>query len=248
MLAGKTLPMVLRQVLSNPRILKMGRAVSSDLKYLHDACNAPAPFVGAIDLAKLAKERQLVKTAKCGLDDLCASVLSKRLNKNVSERVSTSWEDDVLTSQQVKYAALDAYASLQIYYALAAVPLPQPLPPIITPMTTVLIFGDSSAKGRPIARGLVSPHCTDRSFDGINITPTRTLIDIQEAYIPAAILATHRKTALSNFGPPPFTIVCLQSHLRIPGGEAPSLSQLSFESQAPSHDDSYHIIHQEASL
>lgn len=85
MLAGRTLPPVLRQVLSDPHIFKTGRAITSDLKYLQEACDSPSRFMGAIKLAKLAKDRQLVKSANCGLSDLCASVLKKRLDKNVTE-------------------------------------------------------------------------------------------------------------------------------------------------------------------
>ncbi len=202
--------------------------MSSDLKYLQNACNSSTPFVGAIDLGHLAKERQLVKTAKCGLHDLCASVLGKRLNKNVSECISTAWEDDLLTDAQIHYAALDAYASLKVYCRLAEVPLPQPLPPVLSSAMPVLLFGD--AKSHPIARGVLSSHQKDKSFDGINLTPTRAAVDIEEVYVPAAIVSTHRKMALCNFGSIPFTVVCLRSHLRVPGSEALSLMPLSFGS------------------
>lgn len=53
----------------------------------------------------------------------------------------------------------------------------------------------------------------DRQYDGINITVTWTVIDIQEVAVPAAIVTTHAKKALSAFGTTPFTLVCLRSHL-----------------------------------
>ena len=34
-----------------------------------------------------------------------------------------------------------------------------------------------------------------------------------EVFVPGAIVSTHRKQALSAFGPVPFPVVCLQSHL-----------------------------------
>ncbi|KAJ7442111.1 hypothetical protein B0H11DRAFT_1932613 [Mycena galericulata] len=64
MLAGGRLSSVLKQILVNPRILKVGRAVSADLKYLQEACQSPDPFVGAVDLAQLAKERLVISSAK----------------------------------------------------------------------------------------------------------------------------------------------------------------------------------------
>ncbi|KAJ3836717.1 hypothetical protein F5878DRAFT_508001, partial [Lentinula raphanica] len=89
MLAGGRLPTILKQILSNPRILKVGRNVAIDLKYLEQATSSPAnTFVGAVDLAKLAKEHLVIKRATMGLADLCARTLGKRLNKNVAERVS----------------------------------------------------------------------------------------------------------------------------------------------------------------
>ncbi|KAF8075929.1 hypothetical protein FPV67DRAFT_1396848, partial [Lyophyllum atratum] len=88
MLSGNQLPALLKQVLVNPRITKVGRCVTGDLKYLQQACKSDVPFVGGVDLAKYAKDRLVVKSARIGLSDLCATVLSRRLNKNVSERVS----------------------------------------------------------------------------------------------------------------------------------------------------------------
>jgi hypothetical protein len=51
------------------------------------------------------------------------------------------------------------------------------------------------------------------SYDDINITSTRCLVDIP--LVPAAIITTHGKRKLSDFGPVPFKVVCLRSHLRL---------------------------------
>ncbi|KAJ7506313.1 hypothetical protein B0H11DRAFT_1903699 [Mycena galericulata] len=82
MLAGGRIAPVLMQVLQNPQILKVGRAVSGDLKYLEQATCPSQPFVGAVDLAKMAKDRLVVTNAKISLADLCAVTLGTRLNKN----------------------------------------------------------------------------------------------------------------------------------------------------------------------
>ncbi|GLB45297.1 putative essential for the formation of DNA replication focal centers [Lyophyllum shimeji] len=128
MLAGRELPLLLKQVLANPKILKVGCSVTADLKYLQEACQSSMPFVGGVNLGMFAKERFYVKSARIGLAELCATVLGKWLNKDVPERISTAWENDELTPAQVQYAALDAHASLEIYTTLASIPMPTPLP------------------------------------------------------------------------------------------------------------------------
>lgn len=214
MLAAKKLPSQLKLLLSHPRIIKAGRLVNADLKYLEVASQSSIPFVGGLDLAKYAKDRQMVSNAKCSLADLCAIVLNKRLNKNVSERLSNQWENEDLSPEQLEYAAGDAYASLRIYHQLSVLEPPQPLPQVgdLKPFTSVLVY--NSEHTTVIARGQLSPNLHTPQHDGINISPTRTLVEVTEVLVPAAIVTTHRKKALNLFGPSPFTIVCLRSHLR----------------------------------
>ncbi len=208
MLAGNSLPSVLRQVLINPQIHKAGHAVSTDLKYLQEACNSATPFVGAVDLARLAKERHIIKAATASLEDLSAIVLSKCLNKNVSEHTSTAWENDVLTEQQIMYAALNAYASLLIYDALMDIPVPAPLPSDPSIDTPVMLFADNT-DNKLIAYGTISPHSTESTFNGINLTKTRIVLDINKVLVPGAIVTTHRNRPVQSFGPPVFSVVCL---------------------------------------
>jgi 3'-5' exonuclease len=214
MVAAGTLPQQLKVLLSHPQILKAGRLVDADLGYLQSACKGSSQFVGGLDLAKYAKDRRVVNNAQCSLADLCARVLGKRLNKNVSERLSNAWEDDVLSSEQLQYAARDASASLTIYHKLQILDVPQPLPAgSLTSPTPVLLY--SADNTTVIAQGQIAVnHILRPSYDTINITPTRTVIDVLEVLVPGAVVTTHRKQALSTFGPAPFSVVCLRSHLR----------------------------------
>lgn len=120
--------------------MKVGQCVTADLKYLQQVYGSASPFLGGIDLGKFAKDQLAVKSARIGLADLCAEVLGKRLNKNFSEHVGTSWEADILTDEQLQYATLDVYASIHIYDTLSAIPLPAPLAPNAAPPTSVLLF------------------------------------------------------------------------------------------------------------
>jgi len=128
MLVNNELPQQLRILLSHPRVLKAGRLVNADLTYLQKAIKSQVSFIGGdrgVDLAKIAKDRHVTTSAQLSLADLCAFILNKRLNKNVSERISQSWEDTTLTQEQLNYAACDAYASLLLYQYLSKVDFPQ---------------------------------------------------------------------------------------------------------------------------
>ncbi|KAJ3840970.1 hypothetical protein F5878DRAFT_672230, partial [Lentinula raphanica] len=199
----------------------------------HASSSPAGTFVGAIDLAKLAKERLVIKRATMGLADLCACTLGKRLNKNVAE-------------PQIEYAALDAYASLRIYEQLMLIPVPSPLSSNATPNPgdPILLFGDD--KSRLIARGRISEHYKPRSaYDNINITELRCVIEVTDVYVPGAVLSTHHKRSLESFGSVPFHVVCLKSHLRIPHDKiaesikppVSTLSQIRPATTVPGIDD-----------
>jgi hypothetical protein len=66
-----------------------------------------------------------------------------------------------------------------------------------------------------VGHGYLSPHLHKSSFDGVNLTKMRTLVEISEVLVPAAIISSHDKRSLQSFGPTPFSLVCLWSHLRI---------------------------------
>ncbi|KAE9391009.1 ribonuclease H-like protein [Gymnopus androsaceus JB14] len=108
MLARGSLPPVLKELLQNPQIIKVGCRVSADLKYIEQSLHSACHFSGSLDLARYAKDRQAIKSARCGLSDLVATVLGKQLQKNVSERVGSSWDNHALSPEQIQYAALDA--------------------------------------------------------------------------------------------------------------------------------------------
>src|SRR3984885_800691 len=219
MLAEKQLPQILKQVLSNPKIIKVGRCVTSDLKYLQQACQSSTPFVGRVDLGRLAKDRLLVKSAHISLADLCAVVLHKRLNKNVVEQISTSWKNEELTQGQINYGALDSYAGLEIYNKLCNTSLPSALPNNPDISTPVLLF--NSDRTRVLASGMISPHVQDDTFMGIHLSLSRSVIEVHRVFIPGALIAngTSNRRLLDEFGPPPFHIPCLRNHLRQPTTE-----------------------------
>lgn len=84
MLSQGELPHQLNHFLAHPQIWKTGRHVNSDLVGLQKACSKPSgSFLGALDLARLAKDRYIITNmAKTGLTNLTAIVLQKCLDKN----------------------------------------------------------------------------------------------------------------------------------------------------------------------
>jgi hypothetical protein len=212
MIAHGHLPEKLVMLLQNPCILKVGQMVKSDLKLLEDAVSVRAPFVGAVDLAAYAKVRHVVSSANCSLGQLCAVVLQKRLNKNVSERLSTAWEQPNLTAEQTTYAACDAYVPLLIYRELSPLSVPEPLPSNPLPSNPVLIFSNDNTL--VIARGRLPKEPFPLHYDGIKISSSRVVVEVTEVLVPGAILSTHRKQALQTFGEPVFSVVCLRNHVK----------------------------------
>ncbi|KAJ3515878.1 hypothetical protein NLJ89_g1482 [Agrocybe chaxingu] len=207
------LPEMLLLLLQNPRVRKVGRMVSSDLKLLYDIVRPSAPFVGALDLASYAKERHVVTNARCSLADLCAAVLGKCLNKNVAERASMAWEEAHLTPEQQSYAACDAYAPLLIYEQLSTLSVPTRVPPgPLTPSSLVLVYNTENT--RVVAYGRLSSDLNLSHFNDIPITERHTVVTITKIVVPASTISSHRRRSLQSFGSPPFDIVCLRSHLR----------------------------------
>lgn len=206
--------------------------VNSDIRSLQNASDFQREFVGGIDLATYARERQVVPDARCSLADLCANVLHKRLDKNVSARISNQWSNSNLTIEQINYAARDAYASLEIFNALQVLPLPRPLPPNPEAGLLVQIYHDDST--RIIAYG-ETVEFPSSSFNGIAINKHRIVVEVTQVLVPAAIIRPHGKQPLCTFGPPPFKIVTLRSRLKIvPPSSKPQSPVLSHTNQSSS--------------
>ena len=135
-----------------------------------------------------------------------------------------------MTDDQLNYAARDAYASLVIHQHLSTIDVPRHLPSRLTALVPVLFYNSDNTV--VIAEGQISTHFNESRHDGINITPTKTVINILKVLVPGAIISSHAKRALNSFGPVPFSVVALRSHLRTFNPMS------SFQINAPSQHDS----------
>lgn len=115
----------LRGLLEDARIVKVGVAAPQDAqKIMRDFSITAA---GVFDVSELAN-RKLVPSMRWSLAALVARVLKCQLPKPSGVRIG-AWDAPVLTQEQIKYAALDAFASLRLWQELHAMPaLPEPAP------------------------------------------------------------------------------------------------------------------------
>jgi len=125
---GFTLPLI--QLLENPHITKVGVSLKDDflvLSYL-----APFKAKNHIDLQSYVKE---IGIEDMSLQKIYANLFGMKISK--AQRLS-NWEAEELTIPQIQYAAIDAWACLQIYhkveelkqtddYELIVVPEPEPV-------------------------------------------------------------------------------------------------------------------------
>ncbi len=100
----------LRHLLAS-KSLKVGVGVGEDLHRLRYYFNISMGD-NFCDLTKLAKQKGVEAGSLRGL---CATLLKKRLSKSVQ---LSNWARKDLSPQQVHYAALDAWASREVYLAL----------------------------------------------------------------------------------------------------------------------------------
>jgi ribonuclease D len=103
-------PQALIDLLSSGSIIKVGSGLNDDLRRMR--CDIRFEPAGFLDLQHYVEAFSI---GEKGLRKLAAIVLNRRISK--SQQVS-NWDADILTEQQLRYAATDAWVCLEIYSAL----------------------------------------------------------------------------------------------------------------------------------
>jgi ribonuclease D len=104
------LPDSLMSILSNPNITKIGIALRDDFSGLRKWNNTkPQGFVD------IQQEIHKVGIVELSLQKIYAILFARRISKN--QRLS-NWESDELSEAQQHYAAIDAWACLDIYHEI----------------------------------------------------------------------------------------------------------------------------------
>ena len=109
-LAPIGLPGALRDILADSAIIKTGVSLSHDQRELKKI--APFSGRGFIDLAGEAKQLHIKNH---GLRGLCAVLLGFRISKS---QQTSNWSRRQLSEAQLRYAATDAWAGRELYFAL----------------------------------------------------------------------------------------------------------------------------------
>ena len=106
------IPPELREFIENPEIQKIGLSVHDDFHVMHRSAEfEPRGFV---DLQKIVPQ---FKIADISLQKIYAIIFGQKISKR--QRL-TNWEASSLTPEQMRYAALDAWACLKINTALTS--------------------------------------------------------------------------------------------------------------------------------
>ncbi|MEI6755267.1 MAG: 3'-5' exonuclease [Paludibacter sp.] len=104
------LPVDLAEFLADEKIMKIGLSLRDDLNGLNKLHKFRPG--SCIDIQNIVKEFGILEL---GLQKIYALLFGKKISK--SQRL-TNWESQELTEQQQRYAATDAWASLEIYLQL----------------------------------------------------------------------------------------------------------------------------------
>jgi hypothetical protein len=216
------LPSTLLVLLRSPRIKKVGVHIKGDLTRLFNNCGfqlaKDQPFAGAVDLGLLAHARKLIERSTISLSDLTATILHYYLPKDPSIRLGTDWGNPDLSAQQAQYAALDVYASWAIYEAICLVKKSSPVSSTTLPGTYVKLL--SRDHQTPVAYGVI-PSDHPLTFQGVNVTKTRSLVNITLVKVPgylvrADLVKSKEECPLSSlFTTTPFDLLCQNKDLQI---------------------------------
>ena len=117
--------------------------------------------------------------------------------KDKAIHISDQWDNEVLSEDQVSYAARDAYVSLQIYKKLKVLTEHGSVPENAPPGFLVDIYQNDCQK-------LITTGAW------VSVVPDSTsmcTVEVKKIHVPAAIIEHHR-CALSTLGPPLFKITC----------------------------------------
>ncbi|EGC40462.1 hypothetical protein DICPUDRAFT_146576 [Dictyostelium purpureum] len=104
-----TIPQSLEQILVDPRLIKVGVAISQDAATIFSSFSIVTK--GCVDLVPIGR---LTNYQGNGLASLALNVLNANIDKNNLIRCS-HWENKNLTSEQVMYAAIDAWIGREIF-------------------------------------------------------------------------------------------------------------------------------------
>ncbi|KAF9051108.1 hypothetical protein BDZ89DRAFT_1056981 [Hymenopellis radicata] len=208
-----SVPANLRALFLSTRIMFAGQNVCADLLRIAEAWSfsklrerlQKAPESCCLELGQLAKLKGVAKDISIGLPSLVGSVLRRNLKMDDIVRLSR-WSADQLSEKQKTYAALNAYASLQLWQILSAKQsVGQPLESTIGGEYVHLSSGRThvaearvSATQGPItlSHGDDESHqsSTDESDHVLKLNKSRVVLHVEKILVPGFIVPLHSAT------------------------------------------------------
>ena len=185
----RNLPDVLRELLEDPNILKVGCNIFNDRTKLMADYNLDLPKDIFINISTLAVKRRLL-TKSMSLKDMVYYMLGLKLKKPDSIRLSDDWTNIPLSEEQIQYAALDSYAGILVYSKIIIGQDPifdDFSPSSIEPGSKVNLYDSSGST--IIAIGVVTSQSSGNYRDYRQcVTSTRVVIIVSEILIPCALI------------------------------------------------------------
>ena len=175
-------PSKLKELLRDVSIRKVGRNVKADSTKLKNQWGCTVTNV--CDIADVPNS-QFIPRGKKTLENFTFIALNRSLPKDPSVRLS-DWESSALSAAQIKYAALDAYASLCVYRKSMGLPVDiAAAPEQLSAVLTASPSSSSSPLPLPPSSSSSSSSSDNASVPRVNLT------DLQpsEALLKAAYAA-----------------------------------------------------------
>lgn len=108
----KGIPLKLMELMEDESCLKVGLSTPDDIRQMQRVCKMKPG--GFIEIQQLAPQYRITDMS---LQKIYAILFGQKISKN--QRL-TNWEADELTPQQQRYAAIDAWACIDIYDRLSS--------------------------------------------------------------------------------------------------------------------------------
>ncbi|KAI7853847.1 hypothetical protein BDC45DRAFT_569823 [Circinella umbellata] len=201
------------------KVLKTGCNITSDLNKISRDYQLVYHKSTALELGKFCRRRCYIDNGTASLSTIAESVLGRLSDKGSR---NSNWEALNLSSSQIYYSALDAWASLAIY----------------TKLEQVGVIGKSISN--PVPEGAyVSVYPSCQWFHPVLRLDNYTQVCINRVSVPGTIIDISSRT-LSDFGRPPFIMSFPTSMLRY---EKKSLCQEQDNSILPINNVTVDRVH-----
>ena len=179
----------MKELLEDNNILKVGCNILNDRTKLLEDYDLSIPKNTFVNIAALAVVRKVL-TKSMSLQDLVTQMLGLKLDKPESIRLSEDWTNVPLNVDQVRYAALDAYASILVYWAIFLGQDPifdDYCPAAIKPGCTVNVY--DSTGSTVIAIGVVAEQNSGNYREyRQTVTNCKAIINVTDILVPCAII------------------------------------------------------------